>query len=82
MSGHTHEDFNMGYNYSNENGTACNMIHNPSVAGPTHPSTSSHSLDYTFYDGLSQGYYVEVYDGNVIYYGANLCDEKIYPAYS
>lgn len=83
MSGHTHEDFNMGYNYSNENGTACNTIHNPSVAGPTHPSASgSHSLDYTFYDGLSQGYYVEVYDGNVIYYGANLCDEKIYPAYS
>ena len=82
MSGHTHEDFNMGYNYSNEDGTACNMIHNPSVAGPTHPSSSSHSLDYTFYDGLSQGYYVEVYDGNVIYYGANLCDEKIYPAYS
>lgn len=82
ISGHTHEDYNMGYNYSNENGKACNMIHNSSVAGPTHPSTESHSLDYTFYKGLSQGYYVSVYDDSVIFYGANVCDEKIYPAYS
>ena len=82
MSGHTHEDYDMGYNYSNENGTACNMIHNSAVAGPTHPSTESHSLDYTFYKGLSQGYYVAVYDDSVIFYGANVCDEKIYPAYS
>lgn len=83
MSGHTHEDYNMNYNYSNENGTACHMIHNPSIAGPTHPKPDgSHALDYTFYDGLSQGYYVAVYDDQVIYYGANVCDEKIYPAYS
>ena len=82
ISGHTHEDYNMGYNYSNENGTACNMIHNSSIAGPTHPSAESHSLDYTFFDGLSQGYYVAVYNDSVIFYGANVCDEKIYPAYS
>lgn len=82
MSGHTHEDFTMGYNYSNEDGTACNMIHNPAVAGSTWASESATSLDYN--DGYgynSQGYYVETYENEIVYYGANLTDELIYPAY-
>ena len=82
MSGHTHEDFFMGYNYSDENGTACHMIHNPAVVGSTVPSADDSSLDYN--NGLgcnSQGYYVEVYENDVIYYGANLTDKLIYPQY-
>ena len=82
MSGHTHEDYTMGYNYSNENGTACHMIHNPAVAGSTWASESATSLDYNNGIGYnSQGYYVETYENQVVYYGANLTDELIYPEY-
>ncbi len=83
MSGHTHIDYAMGYNYSNENGTACHMIHNSAVVGSTWAEDSYSDPDYK--DGYgynSQGYYVEVYKNQVVYYGANLTDEKIYPAYS
>lgn len=34
--GHSHEDFSLGYNYTNNNGESCNMIHNSSVGNPTH----------------------------------------------
>ncbi|MGN1130987.1 MAG: starch-binding protein, partial [Ruminococcus sp.] len=83
MSGHTHEDFDMGYNYSDENGTAANMIHNPAVAGSTKANSSDNGLDYNGGAGYnSQGYYVETYENQVVFYGANLTDELIYPAYS
>lgn len=83
MSGHTHIDYSLGYNYSDENGKACNMIHNSAVVGSTMPDEADEGLDYKDGNGYnSQGYYVEVYENNVIYYGANLTDEKIYPAYS
>ena len=42
LSGHTHEDFVMDYNYSDENGTAANMIHTPSLAGSTTARASTH----------------------------------------
>lgn len=82
ISGHSHEDYSLGNNYSNNNGTSCNMIHNSSVANPTHISkTEEHALDYSFEENLSQGYYVETYKDAILFYGANLCDRKIYPAY-
>ncbi len=82
MSGHTHEDFEMGYNYSNENNNACHMIHNPAVAGSTKEKDDS-SLDYNKGYGFnSQGYYVETYQNRIIFYGANLTDKLIYPQYS
>ena len=82
MSGHTHIDYQLGYNYSNENGTACHMIHNSAVIGSTWAEPDATSLDYNDgYGRNSQGYYVEVYENQVVYYGANLTDEKIYPAY-
>ncbi len=82
MSGHTHIDYELGYNYSNENGTACHMIHNSAVIGSTKEAADGTSLDYNEGNGYnSQGYYVEVYNNQVIYYGANLTDEKIYPEY-
>lgn len=82
ISGHTHEAYQLGYNYSNNDGTSCNMIHNSSIGNPTHLSTTDHALDYTFNEDLSQGYYVQTFENAIIFNGANVCDQKIYPAYS
>jgi hypothetical protein len=83
LSGHTHEDYSLGYNYSNNNGTSCNMIHNSSIGNPTHISTKEkHALDYAFNENLSQGYYVQTFKNAILFNGANVCDGKIYPAYS
>ena len=80
ISGHSHETFALGYNYSNRSGTSCNMIHNPSIANPTHVTDGA--IDYTPDENLSQGYYVQVFESAIIFSGANICDQKIYPAYS
>ena len=82
ISGHTHEAYQLGYNYSNNAGTSCNMIHNSSVGNPTHISSTGHALDYAFNEDLSQGYYVETFENAIIFNGANVCEQKIYPAYS
>lgn len=84
ISGHTHEDYRLGYNYSNNNGTSCNMIHNSSVGNPTTLETKDGktSLSYEFHENNSQGYYVQVFDKAIVFNGANLHDQKIYPAYS
>lgn len=84
ISGHTHEDYRLNYNYSNNDGTSCNMIHNSSVANPTQLTEKDGKkiLDYSFVENNSQGYYVQVYKGAIIFSGANLCDQKIFPAYS
>ena len=80
ISGHSHEEFALGYNYWDNNGTACSMIHNPSVGNPTHVTDGA--IDYTFYENLSQGYFVQTFESAIIFNGANLCEQKIYPAYS
>lgn len=80
ISGHSHEDFALGYNYTDNNGTACSMIHNPSVSNPTHVTDGA--IDYTFYENMSQGYFVQTFESAILFNGANLCDHKIYPAYS
>ncbi|MCI6243501.1 MAG: metallophosphoesterase [Lachnospiraceae bacterium] len=84
ISGHTHEDYRLGYNYSNNNGTSCNMIHNSSVGNPTTLKTEDGktSLSYDFHEDNSQGYYVQVFKDVILFNGANLHDQKIYPAYS
>ncbi len=80
ISGHSHEAFELGYNFTDNNGMACSMIHNPSIGNPTHVTDGS--LDYTFNENLSQGYYVQAFKSAIIFNGANICDQKIYPAYS
>ena len=61
LSGHTHEDFVMDYNYSDENGTAANMIHTPSLAGSTMPDSSDDGLERNGGKGFnSQAYYTFV----------------------
>lgn len=79
ISGHTHEAYELGYNYSNADGEACNMIHNSSIGSPTYVIEGE--IDYSFHEDISQGYYVEVYEKAIIFNGANVCDQKIYPAY-
>ena len=80
ISGHSHEAFSLGYNFTDNNGESCSMIHNPSVGNPTHVTDGA--IDYTFNEELSQGYYVQAFETEILFYGANLCDGKIYPAYS
>lgn len=80
ISGHSHEDFALGYNYWDKNGEACSMIHNPSVSNPTRVTDGA--IDYTFVENSSQGYFVQTFESAIIFNGANLCDKKIFPAYS
>lgn len=80
ISGHSHEDFALGYNFTDNNGTSCNMIHNPSVGNPTHVTDGA--IDYAFDENLSQGYYVQAFETAILFNGANLCDQKMYPAYT
>ena len=83
FSGHTHEDFTMDYNYSNENNTGCHMIHIPSLAGSTMPNSADDGLERNGGKGFnSQGYYTEVYQNEIICYGVNLSDKLVYPKYS
>lgn len=79
ISGHTHEAYELGYNYTDNDGNACHMIHNSSVGNPTYVTDGE--IDYSFNEDKSQGYYVEVFEKAIVFNGANLCDEKIYPAY-
>lgn len=80
ISGHSHEAFSLEYNYTNCNGSACNMIHNSSIGGPTHVTDGV--IDYAFEENLSQGYFVQTYEKSIIFSGANVCEQKIYPAHS
>ena len=83
FSGHTHEDFTMDYNYSNENNSACHMIHIPSLAGSTMPNSADDGLERNNGKGFnSQGYYTEVYENEIVCYGVNLSDKLVYPKYS
>ena len=95
MNGHTHQDFYLNNNYSNNNGSSCNMIHNPAVVGTTYNNNVDSSQEYDspemYYkkgssgsDGKglnSQGYYTEVFENEVIYNGADLKGKAIYPEY-
>lgn len=80
ISGHSHETFELDYNYTNNDGASCHMIHNSSVANPTHVTDGA--IDYAFNEDLSQGYFVQTFEKAIIFNGANLVAQKIYPAYS
>ena len=79
ISGHSHEAFELGYNFTDNFGAACSMIHNPSIGNPTHVTDGA--IDYTFNENLSQGYYVQTFKDAILFNGANICDQKIYPSY-
>lgn len=84
ISGHTHIALEYGYNYSNMNDTSCHMIHDSSVCCPTLLNYNSHNLSYIAHDSeeykdLTEGYYVQVFDDEIIFNGENLYYDKIYP---
>ncbi len=79
ISGHTHEAYELGYNYTNNDGTSCHMVHNSSVGSPTYVTDGE--IDYSFHENISQGYFVEVFEQAILFNGANLCDGKIYPQF-
>lgn len=82
LSGHTHEDFSMDYNYFDDNGDAANMIHTPALAGSTLPKDDS-SLNYFNGDHDScQGYFVQVFENEIVFNGLSVTDELIFPQYS
>lgn len=99
INGHTHQDFSLTINYSDDDGKACHMVHNPANAGTTYSYKSSASDKITGgsqqyhspsalmsggQDGAgynSQGYYVETYENEVVFYGSDVEAQLIYPEY-
>lgn len=83
LSGHTHEDFVMDYNYFDDDGKAAHMIHTPSLAGSTMPDSSDTGLERNGGKGFhSQAYFTEVYQNEIVFYGVNILKELKYPKYS
>ena len=82
ISGHTHIALEFGYNYSDNSGKSCHMIHDSSVCCPTLIDRETHNLSYTAssgeeYKDLTEGYYVQVFDDEIIFNGENLYHDKI-----
>ena len=89
LSGHTHEDFTMDYNYFDNgenanNQKAANMIHTPALAGSTFPDPDDPgSLTYSNGDCDScQGYHVQVFENEIVFNGLSVTEDKIFPQYS
>ncbi len=83
LSGHTHEDFVMDYNYFDDGGNAAHMIHTPSLAGSTMPDSSDTKLERNGGKGFhSQAYFTEVYQNEIVFYGVNILKELRYPKYT
>lgn len=70
ISGHTHIAFGEQFNYSDNNGTSAQMIHNSSVGGTR--SIVNGALTRTYGVDETEGYIVDVFDDAVIFNGTNL----------
>ncbi len=93
MTGHSHIAFSEMVNYSDENGTACRMIHNSSTS-QLRTYTSSGSISYRAEGRVdnkngSEGYVVGVYANDIVYNGTNLTTREkiptacyIFPSYT
>ena len=71
ISGHTHIAFDEQFNYSDNNGTSAQMIHNSSVGGVRHVKSDG-TLDRNYREDDTEGYIVDVFDDSIIFNGANL----------
>lgn len=71
ISGHTHIAFAEQYNYSDNNGTSAQMLHNSSVGGVRRVKSDG-TLDRDYKEDDTEGYIVDVYDDSIIFNGANL----------
>ncbi len=70
VSGHTHISFDAQLNYSTNNDTSAQMVHNSSVGGIR--KVVDDALDRNYLLDESEGYIVDVYDDAIIFNGANL----------
>ncbi len=70
ISGHTHIAFKEQYNFSDNNGTSAQMIHNSSVGGTRTVVNGTLNRDYL--RDRTEGYIVDVYDDGIVFNGANL----------
>lgn len=77
LSGHTHIAFEYQYNFSDNNGTSAQMIHNSSVGGVRHIVDGA--LNSSYKEDESEGYIVDVYNDAVIFNGTNLYYNKYDP---
>lgn len=77
LSGHTHIAFAEQYNYSDNNGTSAQMIHNSSVGGVRRVEGNGLNRDYKEDD--TEGYIVDVYNDAIIFNGAALYYNKYDP---
>ncbi len=77
VSGHTHIAFEYQYNFSDNNGTSAQMIHNSSVGGSRHIVDGKLNSNYKIED--TEGYIVDVYNDAIVFKGANLYYNKFDP---
>lgn len=78
ISGHTHIAFDEQYNYSDNNGTSAQMLHNSSVGGVRHVKSDG-TLDRDYREDDTEGYIVDVFDNAIIFNGTNLYYNKYDP---
>lgn len=77
ISGHTHIAFREQYNYSDNNGTSAQMIHNSSVGGVR--KVVNNELDRNYLEDETEGYIVDVYNDAILFQGANLYYNRVDP---
>ncbi len=77
VTGHTHLELSAHLNYSDNNGTSAVMIHNSAIGGVRRLVNGSVNRDPV--KGLTEGYFVDVYNNCVIFNGANLYTNEIMP---
>lgn len=77
ISGHTHIELAEQYNYSTNNGTSCQMIHDSSVGGAR--NIINGALNYSYTTSETEGYIVEVYADRIIFRGTNITSGKAIP---
>lgn len=83
MTGHSHLAFREMVNYSDENNTACRMIHNSSTSQLRVYNPDGKSIRYRA-EGVdnvsgSEGYVVGVYENDIVYNGTNLTTKERIP---
>lgn len=70
ISGHTHIELAQQYNYSTNNKSSCQMIHDSSVGGSR--NIVNGALNFSYTTDETEGYIVEVYADRIIFRGTNI----------
>lgn len=77
LTGHSKLSLAMDDNYSNVQGKSARMINNSSVSSAIKIEKDTKIKENTL--GNSEGYFVEVYTNNIVFYGANTYYNEIFP---